>query len=151
MTPPPMSYKLILTDVEDPEVEKAIIAPLVAYNDSKAGPGNGRALVISIRDESGAVNGGLSGYTSRGWLFTHLLVVPAELRGQGVGTTVLRMAEREAVDRGSIGAWLDTFEFQARGFYEKMGYTCFGEIQDYPPGFSRFFMKKQLRSPASGA
>ena len=43
------------------------------------------------------------------------------------------------------GAWLDTFEFQARGFYEGIGYECFGELPNYPKGFSRFFMKKTLR------
>jgi len=40
--------------------------------------------------------------------------------------------------------WLDTFEFQARGFYERLGYTCFGELKNYPTG-SRFFMSKRLQ------
>jgi GNAT superfamily N-acetyltransferase len=146
-----MNYKLALIDVDDPEVEKAIVAPLIEYNNSKAGPGNGKPLVIAIRDVSGAVIGGLSGHTSRSWLFTHLLVLPEALRGQGLGKRLMTMAEEEAVARGCVGAWLDTFEFQARGFYEKLGYTCFGEIQDYPPGQSRFFMKKQLIGSASGA
>ena len=146
-----MNYQLIISEVADPEVEKAIIAPLAAYNNSKAGPGNSKALIIAIKDDTGGVTGGLSGYTSRGWLFTHLLVVPEELRSQGLGTRLMEMAENEAVVRGCVGAWLDTFEFQARGFYEKLGYACFGEIQDYPPGFSRFFMKKALRDTSSGA
>jgi hypothetical protein len=38
-----------------------------------------------------------------------------------------------ALDRGCHRAWLDTFEFQSRGFYERLGYTCFGERSDYPP------------------
>jgi hypothetical protein len=56
----------------------------------------------------------------------------------------MSLAEREARSRGCHGAWLDTFEFQARGFYERQGYTCFAQLPDYPPGFSRFFMKKAL-------
>jgi hypothetical protein len=48
--------------------------------------------------------------------------------------------------RGCHSAWLDTFEFQARGFYERLGYSCFAELRDYPPGFARYFMKKALRS-----
>ena len=56
----------------------------------------------------------------------------------------MQLAEREAVSRGCHGAWLDTFEFQARGFYERIGYECFGELPGYPRGFSRFFMKKIL-------
>ena len=146
-----MSYSLTLTDAEDAEILKAIIAPLAEYNSSKAGPGDSKPLVIPIRGESGAVLGGMSGYTSRRWLFTHLLVVPEKLRGQGLGTEIMNMAESEAIARGCIGAWLDTFEFQARGFYEKLGYSCFGSIQDYPPGFSRFFMKKALQRAARGA
>jgi hypothetical protein len=53
-------------------------------------------------------------------------------------------AEREAMARRCRNAWLDTFEFQARGFYERLGYSCFGELKDYPKGFSRYFMKKAL-------
>lgn len=62
----------------------------------------------------------------------------------GVGTEIMQIAEREALQRGCCGSWLDTFEFQARGFYERIGYQCFGELPNYPPGFSRFFMKKML-------
>jgi len=39
---------------------------------------------------------------------------------------------------------LDTFEFQARGFYERIGSTCFGELNDYPVGSARYFMRKVL-------
>jgi hypothetical protein len=56
----------------------------------------------------------------------------------------MHRAEQEAVARGCHSAWLDTFEFQARGFYERIGYVCFGNLADYPVGFSRFFMRKSL-------
>jgi GNAT superfamily N-acetyltransferase len=143
-----MDYTLTLTDVADEEVRKAILAPLVAYNDSQAGPSQGRPLVIQVKDASEAVIGGLWGYTGYEWLFTQLLVVPPNLRGKGVGTRLMQLAESEAMARGCRGAWLDTFEFQARAFYERLGYTCFGELPDYPAGFSRFFMKKQLAALA---
>ena len=44
---------------------------------------------------------------------------------------------------GLAGAWLDTFSFQARGFYEKLGYEEFGRL-DYPPDHHRHFMQKGL-------
>jgi hypothetical protein len=56
-------------------------------------------------------------------------------------------AETEAVARGCHSAWLDTFAFQARPFYERLGYTCFGELNDYPNGSARYFMKKTLVDP----
>lgn len=60
----------------------------------------------------------------------------------------MAMAEAEAIVRGCHGAWLDTFEFQARPFYEHLGYNCFGTLPEYPKGFSRFFMQKMLAKDA---
>lgn len=39
---------------------------------------------------------------------------------------MLLQAEQEAIARGCRGAWLDTYSFQARGFYERLGYAVFG-------------------------
>jgi GNAT superfamily N-acetyltransferase len=146
-----MNYRLALTDTADDEVRKAIVAPLVEYNTSQAGPGNGRPLVIAMRDESDQVVGGLWGYTGYEWLFTQLLVVPASSRGTGIGTKLMAMAEAEAAARGCTGAWLDTFEFQAKDFYERIGYDCFAELPNYPTGFSRYFLRKTLLKRASEA
>jgi ribosomal protein S18 acetylase RimI-like enzyme len=49
-----------------------------------------------------------------------------------------------AAARGCIGVWLDTYAFQARGFYEKLGYEVFGTLADHPRGGGRFFMRKLL-------
>jgi GNAT superfamily N-acetyltransferase len=140
-----MECTLTVTDVADEAIRKSMMAPLMAYNDSQAGPARGRRLVVQMRDDTKAVVGGFWGYTTYGWLFTEILVVPSSSRGQGVGSKLMQLAENEAVARGCHGAWVDTFEFQARGFYERMGYVCFGELADCPKGFSRFFMKKELR------
>ncbi|MDP9139519.1 MAG: GNAT family N-acetyltransferase [Pseudomonadota bacterium] len=144
-----MNYTLALTDTADDDARKAILAPLVDYNTRQAGPGQHRPIAVLVGDESGKVIGGLWGHTGYDWLFTLLLVVPEALRGRGVGTEIMQLAEREAVQRGCHGAWLDTFEFQARGFYERLGYECFGEIPDYPKGQSRYFMRKLLAGAQS--
>ncbi|WP_186181820.1 GNAT family N-acetyltransferase [Burkholderia gladioli] len=140
-----MTYTYTLTDVADETVRKQIASPLVAYNDRNGGPSGNRPLVVALRDAAGEVTGGLWASTAYGWLAIQLLVVPESARGGGVGTRLMRMAEQEALARGCHAAWLDTFEFQARPFYERLGYQCFAELSDYPPGFSRMFMKKTLR------
>ncbi len=142
-----MDYTLSITDVADEAVRQAIVAPLVEYNASRAGASQNRPVAVLVKDKQGDVVGGLWGHTGYEWLFTQLLVVPAGLRGRGVGTEIMQAAEREAIGRGCHSAWLDTFEFQARGFYERLGYECFGELPNFPGGFSRFFMKKRLVTP----
>ncbi len=82
--------------------------------------------------------------TSFRHLFVELLFVPDSMRRAGIGRQVLRAAEEEAARRGCVGVWLDTFSFQARGFYERLGYTVFGTLDDYPPGHNRFFLEKRL-------
>lgn len=137
-------YTIRLTDVADESTRHAVLDPLVAYNRAMTGRDDHRPLVLTIETPAGEVIGGLWGQTAYDWLFVALLFVPEPLRRRGVGTELLHRAEREAVSRGCHNAWLDTFEFQARGFYERLGYRCFAELADYPPGSARYFLKKAL-------
>lgn len=122
----------------------AILAPLVAHNDAAAGQTDRHKVAIVIRDDAGAIIGGLWAEASYRWLFVKYLALPPEARGQGQGSALMRAAEAEARRLDCIGVWLDTFSFQARGFYEKLGYGVFGRIDDYPPGEARFFLSKRL-------
>ncbi|WP_028534963.1 GNAT family N-acetyltransferase [Paludibacterium yongneupense] len=141
-----MNYTLSLTDEADDAVREAILSALRSYNVAQAGASAHRPLIVALKDDTGTVTGGLWGETGYGWLFTRLLVVPESLRGRGIGTRLLAQAEEEAIARGCRAAWLDTFSFQARGFYERLGYSCFAELEDYPPGFSRLFLQKPLHA-----
>ena len=140
----PMTLKYEVTDAGDADVRKQIVAPLVRFNESRVGPNAFRPLAVLATDADGTVVGGLWGGTAFGWLHVDLLVVPEAARGQGAGTRIMDLAEAEAVARGCHGAWLDTFDFQARPFYEKRGYVRFGELPDYPAGHTRTFLTKQL-------
>jgi GNAT superfamily N-acetyltransferase len=145
-----MEFTLRLSDVADEEVRRAIAAPLVQFNESRVGPSGNRPLVVELRDADGAIAGGLWGATAYGWLFTQLLVVPERMRGLGLGHRLMSLAEDEAMKRGCHAAWLDTFEFQAKAFYERIGYRCFATLPDYPKGSSRYFMRKELGQPGEG-
>ncbi|QVN21111.1 GNAT family N-acetyltransferase [Burkholderia pyrrocinia] len=139
-----MTFTYEVTDAGDANVRKQIVAPLVRFNESPAGPNDFRPLAVLVTDAQGAVVGGLWGGTAFGWLHVDLLVVPEEARGQGTGTRIMDLAEAEAVARGCRSAWLDTFDFQARPFYEKRGHVRFGERPDYPVGHTRIFLTKKL-------
>jgi GNAT superfamily N-acetyltransferase len=122
----------------------AIIAPLRAYNVSQAGDPQIRPVAILLTDESGEHVGGLWGKTAYDWLFVELLAVPEDHRGKKLGTALMEEAEKIARANDCIGIWLDTYEFQARGFYEKIGFEVFGTLEDHPMGRRRFFLRKRL-------
>jgi GNAT superfamily N-acetyltransferase len=88
--------------------------------------------------------GGLTARITQRWLFLHLLGVAADTQRSGIGTKLMQAAEAEARARDLIGVWLDTYSFQAPGFYAKLGYQEVGRIPDYPPGQARIFLAKRL-------
>lgn len=125
------------------EHRNAILSRLIDFNASRVAPADAAPLCIAIVDDEGAVQGGLYGTTLYDWLAIELLFVPKAMRSSGVGTQLIAQAEEEARVRGCIGAWLDTFDFQARGFYEKLGYEVAGAIPDHPRGGARTFLMKR--------
>jgi GNAT superfamily N-acetyltransferase len=78
------------------------------------------------------------------WLHVRTLAVAAPARGHGFGSELMKRAELYAVELGCTDAFLDTFSFQARPFYEKLGYRVFGMLENHPAGHQHCFMTKQL-------
>lgn len=143
---PQLSF--VVTDSPDEDAVRALILPLNQFNEAQVGPSAYRPLAVLLKDQEQHILGGMWGTTSYGWLFIQLLIVSQHLRGRGIGTRLMRLAEQEAQTRHCHGAWLDTHDFQARPFYEHLGYTCFGELPDFPRGHARYFMKKALDGAA---
>jgi len=139
---------LFVTDAPSAEACDVIDGGLAGYNAEQAGYWDSRRLAVLAQDPtSGRILGGLIGRTSLGLLFVDLAFLPVELRGNEIGTRMLRMAEDEAVRRGCRGAVLYTISFQAPGFYERQGWREFGRVACDPPGTFRVFMTKELAPP----
>jgi GNAT superfamily N-acetyltransferase len=134
--------KLMLLDDPTPDHRAAILNRLAAFNASFASPGASNLAVVL--DDGGETLGGLWGTCLYDWLTIELVFVPEQMRGQGVGSRLIQEAEAAAQARGCIGAWLDTFSFQARGFYEMLGYGLVGEIADHPRGGARYILSKRF-------
>ena len=128
----------------DPRAEAVITEGLAAYNRETFGRVDSQALDILVHDNNGEVVGGILGHTSLGLLFLDLFYLPAELRRSGLGSRLIKQAEDEARQRGCSRAVVHTVTFQAPGFYEKHGYTRFGEIACPPDGATRIFLSKTL-------
>ena len=127
-----------------PDDVEFVIQQIINFNSSRVGGGNYKPLAIFLRDDDNQVVGGLIGETYWQWLYVDVLWLQESFRGEGYGDTLLAAAEQEAAKRGCQYAYLDTFEFQAPEFYQNRGYIVFGELKDFPEGYSRYFLKKKL-------
>ena len=140
-----MTPQIVLTDAEDAAFREVLSNGLKGYNDEKIGRHDRQALAIRVCDpETGEPIGGLAGRTSLGVLFIDTVYLPKSLRGTGVGSRILAMAEEEGRKRGCSKAVLFTISFQAPEFYKKLGWQVFGEIAPKPPGATRIYLTKDL-------
>ena len=119
---------------------------LVNHNVAITGQAEWYPVAFFLREENGEVLGGLLGDIWAAWLHVTTLAVAAPARGHGFGRDLMKRAELYAVERGCTNAFLDTFSFQARPFYEKLGYRVFGTLENHPVGYQHYFMSKQLNS-----
>lgn len=78
------------------------------------------------------------------WAYIDELWVASELRGQGIGQQLMRMAEDFAVSERLEGIWLWTQSWQAEGFYQRLGYEEFTRFDDFPKGYTRIGFRKNL-------
>ena len=115
---------------------------LVSYNDAHGPPERYEHVGFYAFDEDQTLCGGLAGELQWDWIFIALLWVRTPRRG--LGRRLIEAAESHARSKGRRGLFLDTMEFQARPFYEKMGFEIFGVIEEAAGPFARYFMRKRL-------
>ena len=138
-----MDEEYQLSYVEEPEWE-IIGQGIQDYNTQQAGDDQSQRLCFVVRAPDGEIVGGVIGATYWEWLHLDLIWLREEVRGHGYGHRLLTAAEEEARRRGARNAYLDTFSFQAPGFYRDHGYVVFGQLDDFPPGHQRYFLRKPL-------
>ena len=120
-------------------VASALAAEIVAG----FGPRDESPLAI-VATAGDAVVGGLNGSSHWGWCYIRHLWVAADWRRRGLGQRLLADAEMQARARQCAGLYVDTFDPGAAAFYERAGFTRFGQIDGFPPGHRRTFLCKRL-------
>ena len=115
-----------------------------AYNRANREPSKSEPLNIYLKDEEGNLVAGMVAETFGNWLEIEYLYVSDDLQGQGIGSKILKMAERESKERGCKYSFVDTFNFQAPKFYEKHGYKEVFALKKYPYTGERYYYTKEL-------
>ena len=78
-----------------------------------------------------------------------ILWVEEKYRKQGIGSALIREAERVARKKGCHFMTLGTFDFQAKPLYEKYGFAVCGTIEDCPTkGHTHYDMIKRFDDPS---
>ena len=128
-----------------PDAATIIGQGLTKIGDDLLGPNTNRAtLAITAETDTGTPQGGLWMRTNRDWMFLDLFILAPAARRGGTGSRILAMAEAEARARNCLGVWLDTYNFQAPGFYQRHGYQPLGELPNYPAPHGRHFLAKRF-------
>jgi ribosomal protein S18 acetylase RimI-like enzyme len=140
-----MKYEIILEKGPAREDLKILDNGLTEHANAIFGNHGFISVAFFLRDEKGSIVGGVAGnYGSFGWLYVDTLWIDKNLRGQGYGSRLMDRIEDEAVKHDCTKAFLSTMSYQAPEFYKKRGYTVFGELDDFPAGYSRIFLRKTL-------
>ena len=89
-------------------------------------------FVLKVENENGETIGGcIAEAYEYHWsrMFLDTLWVDERYRHQGIGSMIIREAERIAKEKGCRVVTLGTASFMARPFYEKHGYTVFTTLK----------------------
>ena len=139
-----MKYTVKLEEQPKSEDVVTIRKGLDNFNRPYAGDDDYKELTILLRDDEDSIVGGLHGGTYWGYLYIDVLWIGKSHRRRDQGRELLKAVEEEAIKRSCRYAHLNTHSFQALSFYEKHGYRIVGELEDLPPGYSRFLLRKVL-------
>ena len=141
-----MEYEIsALTEEEEERIDEKINE--YAYTVAPPEPGTPEegSIVFKAVDGDGTVAGGcVVNIHTWGRAVLGTLWVDERHRKQGLGSLLIRAAERAAREKGCYYLCLGTVDFQARGLYEKHGYRVFTVNRDYPRGHESYSLSKRL-------
>lgn len=102
-------------------------------------------FAIFAKDDKGKVLGGIRACAFWNYCIIELLWLSENTRGSGVGKKLMEATESFALEKGFNYVRTETLSFQARPFYEKLGYKVYGELVDYPKGHTTYCLVKKLK------
>lgn len=136
--------KIEVVDMVDPATAATIETGLDRHNEAVIGPDTSRPGWAIARDEECKIAGGVKVVSIWDGLLIDWLWVAEDARRKGLGSKLMLAAEDLGRARNCTFAFLNTFSFQAPDFYEKLGYTEFGRLEEFPAGHARFWLRKSL-------
>jgi N-acetylglutamate synthase-like GNAT family acetyltransferase len=139
-----MPATCISTDSPTHDQLGAVDLALDEFNQAHGALRDVQKLCVFASDEQGSIVGGAVGRTWGECAELQQIAVSAANRRQGIGRDLLLRFETAAAARGCRLVYLDTFSFQAPGFYQKHGYRIVLETRGMTHGVVKYTLQKAL-------
>jgi len=122
---------------------EALVSGVRAFNREILEDERSVPLSALAYDSENEIIGGVSGRTIYKQFLIEVVWVSPEARQTGLGSQLMKCAEKEARNRGCVAAQVDTLSFQAPDFYKKLGFEVVGQVCGIPESPDRFFLLKR--------
>ncbi|MBV9992318.1 MAG: GNAT family N-acetyltransferase [Alphaproteobacteria bacterium] len=133
-----------LEDDPDDIVTAQAVAAVRAFNHAKVPDLTSHRITATLRDDDGRLCGAVVGRMAGDSVYMEVVWTGEGLRGTGRGSELMRLVEDRARSLGARTAWLYTMSFQAKPFYEKLGYLEFATLPWLGAKHTQHFMRKDL-------
>ena len=138
-------YKIIVDHKPSPADNDAVREGLIAFNEHVMGEPRDKEFSVFLKNDSGKIVGGIQAHFDKESVYIEIFWIEEKSRKQGYGKKLLEAVEQEAIKNGCIFSTIDTFDFQAEGFYLKNNYERMGEIKNHWYNHSRISLRKNLK------
>ncbi|KTC64735.1 GNAT family acetyltransferase [Legionella adelaidensis] len=142
-----MTLKLSFTENPDPNDVQLLTNGIMAYARQKKDFDSLDFFACFIRDEENVIVGGCSGGTLYGCIHIDNLWVDERIRNKGWGTKLVRAALSYGQEKGCAMATVNTMDWEALGFYQKLGFTLEFERHGFHKNSIFYFLRKELKVP----
>ncbi len=138
------SYRLIHEDHPDSIQERILFEGLNAEAFRAKGFNPMRTFGIFIKDQADQIVGGATGLIYYGCLYVDMLWLQKELRYQGWGSQLMLEAEKIGKEKKCSFATVNTMDWEAVDFYQKLGYQIEYIREGYDKNSKMYFLRKSL-------
>lgn len=139
-----MTYKITFDAQPNSEDIQLLSDGIVSYANKMKGHKAIEPFAFFIRDENEKIKGGLNGVIFYGCLHIDQLYIDESLRKQGYGTRLMQSAEKLAKEKHCPFVTVNTMDWEALGFYEKLGYSVEFARHGYAKESVFYFLRKEL-------
>jgi ribosomal protein S18 acetylase RimI-like enzyme len=141
-------YLLEFTDELESKGEMMLLNGINSYGREKKGMSQIELFGIFLKDIHGKRVGGLSGMFCYGCMHIDMLWIDGSVRGNGWGKKIVEEAETQALKRGCNFATLETMDWEALPFYQKLGFFIEFVRKGYQKNSTMYLLRKQFTPKA---